>query len=46
LLRRTSRFELDGEVARSHWPRYGVTTLPMKFTPPIETAGHVACSSH
>jgi cytochrome P450 len=32
LLRRTSHFAFDGEVARSHWPRYGVTTLPMKFS--------------
>src|SRR5205085_7842203 len=30
LLRQTTSFELNGDVARSHWPRYGVTTLPLK----------------
>jgi len=30
LLRQTSSFQVAGEVERSHWPRYGVTTPPLK----------------
>jgi cytochrome P450 len=33
LLLRTSEFHVVGDVARSHWPRYGVTTLPLKLLP-------------
>ncbi|GAC1322134.1 MAG: cytochrome P450 [Chloroflexota bacterium] len=35
LLGRTTDFHVDGDVVRSHWPRYGVTTLPLRL-----------CSSH
>jgi hypothetical protein len=34
LLQRTVSFQLDGAVVRSHWPRYGVTTLPLKVLAP------------
>jgi cytochrome P450 len=33
LLARTDRIELDGEVERTNWERYGVTALPLAFTP-------------
>lgn len=39
LLAQTSRFTLAGPVARSHWPRYGVTTLPLTVPSSAGQAG-------
>lgn len=32
LLARTSSFSIDGPIRRSEWPRFGLTSLPLRFS--------------
>jgi len=42
LLELTSDFRLDGPVARPEWPRLGVSSLPLSFTPATVSSAHAA----
>jgi cytochrome P450 len=33
LLNRTSWIELDGDVVRTNWERFGVSSLPLRLSP-------------